>query len=200
MDKPAESKVPLLDPIAKRWSPRAFSSQAVEPEKLSALMEAARWAPSCFNEQPWRFLIETRDNEADFAKAVACLVPFNQEWAGKAPVLLFAAASTTFARNQKDNPHAWYDTGMAAENLTIQAQSLGLVAHQMAGFDADKVRATYGVPDGIDIIAAIAVGYQGDVADLNEDMAKSEKAPRVRRALNESFFSGTWGQAAAHTS
>ena len=199
MDKPAESNSPLHDLIAQRWSPRAFRAKPVEQALLGSLMEAARWAPSCFNEQPWRFMVETKDNPEGFERLLNCLVPFNQSWAGKAPVLLLSVACGSFSRNGKPNRHGAYDTGMAAENLTLQAQALGLAVHQMGGFDADAARAAYGIPEGFEPMAAFAVGYAGEPEDLDDGAAEKERAPRVRKPLTETFFSGKWGQPAPGT-
>ncbi|MDJ0841537.1 MAG: nitroreductase family protein [Acidobacteriota bacterium] len=196
MEKPAQSNYPLHELIARRWSPHAFTDQPVEPQKLGSLMEAARWAPSCFNEQPWRFIVETIEKKEGYERLLNCLVPFNQSWAGKAPVLMLSVASTRFKRNGKDNRHAGYDTGMAAENLTLQAQALGLAVHQMAGFDADAAREAYGIPEDYEPMAAFAVGYAGEPEDLEGKMAERERAPRVRNPLSETFFSGKWGQSA----
>src|SRR2546425_8759579 len=121
----------ILDLIARRWSPRAFAARPVEPQKLNSLFEAARWAPSCFNEQPWSFLAATIDNAPEHERLASCLVPANA-WARKAPVLALSVAALDFAQTGKPNRHAYHDVGLAVENLVIQAMSMGIFVHQMA--------------------------------------------------------------------
>jgi nitroreductase len=140
MEKPADTQYPIHDVMRRRWSPRAFDDRLIEPEKLRSLFEAARWAPSSNNGQPWRFLVATRDNKIDYDRLLNCLVEANQKWAYRAPVLLLSVAKLQF-EDGSPNRHAFYDTGMAVENLALQATELGLVAHQMAGFLIDRARA-----------------------------------------------------------
>jgi len=195
MQKPAQTDYPIHELIRERWSPRAFAAdKPVTAETLGSLMEAARWAPSCFNEQPWRFIVETKDNPEGFEKLLKCLVAFNQSWASGAHVLMVSVAAERFAKNDKENAHARHDVGLATENLVLQAQALGLVSHQMAGFDGDAVREAYGVPEGYTPVTAIAIGHQGDPDDLDEKLAERERAPRTRKNLDELFFSGAWSQ------
>src|ERR1700722_9116174 len=131
MEKPAETKYPIHDLLAHRWSPRAFADRAIEPGALGSLLEAARWAPSCFNEQPWVFLVATKEAPEEFEKMLGCLVEFNQSWVKAAQVLMISVARLHFARNNKPNRHAFHDVGLAAENLVIQATAMGLAVHQM---------------------------------------------------------------------
>ena len=140
MEKLAPAHHHIEDLIARRWSPRAFEERAVEPEKLKTLFEAARWAPSSNNEQPWRFLAATRENRSDYDRLLNCLSEGNLKWAARAPVLMLSVASLFFEDDGKPNRHALHDTGMAVENLVLQATALGLQAHQMAGYDVGKAR------------------------------------------------------------
>jgi len=199
MHKPAETRYPVHELIKQRWSPRAFTDKPVEAEKLGSLMEAARWAPSCFNEQPWRYIVETTEDTEGYQRLLDCLVSFNQSWAGKAPVLMLSVVRNSFAKNDKPNAHAHHDVGLASENLTIQAQALGLAVHQMAGFDSDAAREAYGIPEGYEPVAAFAIGYAGEPDDLDEQLAERERAPRARKSLEETFFSGRWENPAPGT-
>lgn len=191
--KRAATAHPVHDLIAERWSPRAFADREVSPEHLGSLLEAARWAASCFNEQPWSFAIATRAEPERHAALAGCLVPGNQAWAERAPVLMFSVARTTFARNGMLNPHAWHDVGLATAQLCLQAVALGLVTHQMAGYDADRARAVLGLPEGQEPVAAIALGHPADPATLDAETAAGESAPRARRPLAEIVHAGSWG-------
>lgn len=193
MEKPAPANYPIEDEIKRRWSPHAFSDRMVEPDKLCSLWEAARWAPSSFNEQPWSFLVATKDDEAEYQKMLGCLVEGNQQWARLAPVLLISVARGQFAKNGKPNRHAFHDVGLAVANMIFEATALGLFVHQMAGFHPDKVRDLYHVPEGFEPVAAIAVGYPGEVDALSEDLKKRELAPRQRKSLESFVFQGSWG-------
>jgi nitroreductase len=193
-ERPAENQYPIHDLIKRRWSPRAFSAQAVEPSKLLSLLEAARWAASCFNEQPWSFIVATKENEKEYERLLGCLVESNARWAKHAPVLMLSVAKLNFERNAKPNRHAFHDVGQAAASLTLQATALGLAVHQMAGFDIAKARERFSIPEGYEPVAAIAVGYQGDAGSLPEDLREKELAPRTRRPLESFVFTGTWGE------
>ncbi len=194
MSNPADPAHPVHDLIATRYSPRAFSDRAVSQEDVRSLLEAARWAPSCFNEQPWRYLLAMKSQPDEFARMLSCLVEFNQSWAKEASVLLLAVASTQFERNQKPNRHAWHDVGAASGSLSLQATALGLQAHQMAGFDADRARAEFAIPEEFEPVAAIAIGYPGSADSLPEDLRERELAARERKPLSELVFSGAWGK------
>lgn len=177
--------------IQKRWSPLAFSSDPIEEEKINSLFEAARWAPSCFNEQPWRILYATQDNSEEFDKLASLLMEGN-DWAKNAYMLILACAKKTFDRKEKPNPHHKYDTGAAIENLFLQASSMDLIAHEMAGFDAEKASEIYNIPENISVIAMMAVGYPGNKEDLSEDLLERENSPRQRKELKEFVFKGEW--------
>jgi nitroreductase len=194
MEKPAEAAHPIHDLIAHRWSPRAFDERPVEPDKLKSLFEAARWAPSSNNEQPWRFIIASKNNPAEHDRLLACLVEVNRKWAFRAPVLMLSVASVHFEDDGKPNRHAFYDTGMGVENLVLQATALGLRVHQMAGFDVQKARETCLIPTGFDPVAMIAIGYPGDPAVLPDSLREREMKPRERQPIGDFVFSIKWGQ------
>jgi nitroreductase len=194
MEKPADTLYPIHDLLRQRWSSRVFDDRPIEPEKLRSLCEAARWAPSSNNEQPWRFIVANKDYETEWNRLLACLVEGNRKWAYRAPVLILSVASLNFEDDSTPNRHAFYDTGMAVENLVLQATALGLSAHQMAGFDVEKARADLKIPSGYEPVAMIAVGYPGDLASLPDRLRERELQPRSRRPISEWTFSGQWGE------
>jgi nitroreductase len=175
----------LHELIRKRWSPRAFRDQPVEPEKLRALFEAARWAPSCFNEQPWRFVVATKAEPEKHAKILALLMEKNQQWAKSAWVLGFSAGKRTFTHNRAPDRYGLYDTGASMANLAIQATAMGLHAHFMGGFDVERARTKCGVPDDFEIGAAFAIGYV--------EGPPEPPGTRTRKPLLELVFDGDWG-------
>jgi nitroreductase len=186
----------VLPIIHQRWSARAFADRDVSDADLKRVFEAARWAASSGNEQPWRFVVGRRGTETH-EKIFATLVGFNQGWAGKAPVLILGAAKTRFAHNDAHNAYALYDLGAATSYLTLQAAALGLTTHQMAGFEHEKARKLLEIPEGYEFGAVIALGYQGEPESLgNEKLIQRELAPRERKALEELVFS-EWGKALA---
>ncbi|WP_428263590.1 nitroreductase family protein [Haliangium sp.] len=195
MDKPAPTDHPVLDVVTHRYSPISFTGQEVSGEQVQLLLEAARWAASCFNEQPWRFIVATRSQREAFDALLSCLVEGNQAWAKSASVLMLTVARTSFERNGKANAHAWHDVGQAAAHLALQAAAMGLQVHQMAGFSADAARARFAIPDGFEPVAAIAVGVPGPVEALPETMHQRARAPRVRKPLAEVAFGAVWGEA-----
>jgi nitroreductase len=194
--KSATTCVKIHDIIQDRWSPRAFDpNKPVSHEDLLALLEAARWAPSCYNDQPWRFIVCNKHTDADsWQTALNVLVERNQLWAKNAPVLLLSVAMANFNHNDKPNRWAMYDTGAAAANLCLQATALGLVVHQMGGFDGEKARQVFHLPSDCTPMAMMAVGYQSDANLLDEDFKASELADRSRVALYERFYAGRWGK------
>lgn len=196
MDKPAPAAHPIHELISSRWSPRAFADRPVEGEKLLSLFEAARWAPSSFNGQPWHFLLATRDAPAEFERMLGCLVEFNQTWARAAPVLVIAVARLRFEHNNQANGHALHDVGLALSNLALQATSMGLCVHMMAGFDAPMTREVYKVPVDFEPITAAAIGYPGDPGALPPDLKKRELSPRQRKPVESFVFAGEFGRAA----
>ena len=196
MQKPAITQVPIAEIIANRWSPRAFdANKAVSHAQIIALLEAARWAPSCFGDQPWRFLVWNKNADAKaWQQAFDCLATSNQTWVQAAPILILSCADTLFGHNQQPNRWAQHDTGAAAENLCLQASSMGLAAHQMGGFNADLAREKFSIPAQYTPMAMLAVGYAGDANQLPEELKQRELAERKRKALGELFFSETWGK------
>lgn len=192
-EKNAATQVDIADVLARRWSGRAYDPERpVEREKLVALLEAARWSPSCFGDQPWRYLVWDRFADAErLGRACACLVEGNRAWAGSAPLLLLACADRQF---NNGNPSRWgqYDTGAASMSLSAQATVLGLMVHQMGGYDAAKVRAEFAIPERYECMAMIVVGYQLPEERIPDDLKSREYAPRSRRPLAESFFLGEW--------
>lgn len=193
MDKPAETQFPLHDLLRRRWSPRAFDGRLVEAEKIGSLLEAVRWAPSSSNEQPWRFVVATREEPAEYDRLLACLLEGNRKWAYRAPVLIVSVARMDFEDDSRPNRHAFHDVGLATENLLLQATALRLVAHPMAGFDIEKARADLKIPPGYEPVAMIAVGYPGELTVLQDYLQQRELKSRERKPLTEIVFSGQWG-------
>lgn len=194
-EKPAPTTVPLAELLARRWSARAIdAAQPVSRADCLALLEAARWAPSCFGDQPWRFVVwdRFRDQES-WAQASIALAEGNRVWANAAPVLILVAAAGTFRQNGRDNRWAQYDSGAAAENLCLQATELGLVVHQMGGFDVEIIAQVAGLPAEVRPMAMIAVGHPASVEVLPEALRERELAPRTRLPLAELFFDGRYG-------
>lgn len=193
--KIASTQVGVHDLIARRWSCRAFdASKPVSREQIVALLEAARWAPSCFGDEPWRFIVWDRNSdEAAWQKAFACLGEWNQNWVKNAPVLMLSTATSLFRKNGTPNRWGQHDTGAASENLCLQAVALGLMAHQMGGFDEEKTRLAFNIPKEFALMAMIAVGYQGEPEVLNDELKGLELAARLRTPLGEHFFEGGWG-------
>ncbi len=194
MQKPAVTQYPVHELIRQRWSPLAFAERTIEPEKVGSLLEAARWAPSSYNQQPWSYILATRDDTEEFQRLFSCLVEGNQPWASRAGLLLLAVAKLHFDHTGKPNRHAFHDVGLANENLVLQAVALGLAAHQMAGFDRTRARQLYEIPDTHEPLTMIAVGYPGRIDDLPESYRDRESAPRTRKPLAEMAFRGRWGE------
>ena len=196
MQKPASTDFPVHALIRDRWSPRAFAGKPVEPALLASLFEAARWAPSSNNEQPWAYLVATNDDAENFAKTLSVLVEFNAGWAKNAPVLALAVSRLNFQSNNTPNRNAFYDTGAATALLSVEATARGLLVHQMAGFEPAKAKQVFEIPLDCEPIAAIAIGYPGDPDSLPQKLRDREVAPRTRKPLAEFVMSGRWG----HTS
>jgi nitroreductase len=185
----------ILDVIRERWSPRAFDADRdVADADLRTLFEAARWAPSSRNEQPWRFVVARRRQSPDaFAAMLASLTRKNQAWAASVPVLLVVAVRTTHEIDDIVNSHAYYDAGQAVAFLTLQATAQGLSTRQMQGFDPDAVRAACQMPEIYEPAIVMAVGYAGDPSALTIEHHRADEAqPRSRRAIREFVFDGTW--------
>jgi nitroreductase len=194
--KQAKPDYPIHELIAKRWSPYAFSDRAVSAEDLRSLFEAARWAASSYNEQPWRYIMATKANPAEFERVLSCLVEGNQAWAKAAPVLAIGCVSLNFERNGKPNAAAIHDLGLASATLTFEATARGLCVHQMIGIVPDKVRELYHVPEGVEPKTGVAIGYAADPNTLSEKLRERDLAPRTRKKLSEFVFERDWGTAA----
>ncbi len=194
LEKKADTSAPIDDLLARRWSPRGFDPERpVSTAQRQALLEAARWAPSCYGAEPWRFVVCDRTtNPTAWEKAFDCLSDGNRAWVNNVSLLLLAVADTVFAHNDRPNRWGGYDTGAASENLCLQAVSLGLMAHQMGGFDAAKARAAFAVPERYAPMAMIAVGNQAPLGSLDEERRARETAARRRSPLGERFFDGAW--------
>lgn len=171
--------------IQKRWSSRAFSRQPVEMEKILTLFEAARWAASGGNEQPWRFIFATQAQTERYDKLFECLNEGNQVWAKMAPVLILTLVKTDSERSGRPNKYAWHDLGLAIGNLTTQASALDLYLHQMGGFSSDRARQVFDLPSGIEPVTMIAVGYLGDSDLLPDNLKARELAQQQRKPLTE---------------
>jgi len=208
-DQNANFEYPVNELIANRRSGRAFSLQPVDSTMVGSLFEAARWAASCSNEQPWSFLLtekpaasdhagkpNNKDTNSDHARLLSCLVEFNVEWAKHAPILILSVARLNFAATGKPNRHALYDVGQASANLALQATAMGLMAHQMAGFDSQKARSEFLIPEDYEPASIIAVGFAGDPASLPDKLRQKESLPRQRKPQSAFVFSGSWGQPA----
>ena len=190
---PAPAQHSILPEIANRWSPVIFSEQPVPDEVLLQLFEAARWAASSSNEQPWSFVVATRQEPEQFAKFAACLHAGNA-WARKAPVLALSVARMTLAGSNQPNRYAFHDTGMAVGNLLAQATALGLFVHQMGGFDVEKARIDLGLPAQHDPVAMMAIGYYGEATQADAGLRDREQRARARKTVSEFVFRNAWGK------
>jgi len=192
------AQAPIHDLLANRRSPRAFSEQPVEPEKLLSLFEAARWSPSSANEQPWRFIIATKDDSRVFSALVESLMEGNRRWAERAPILVLALAQSSYAKTGRPYQHSWYDLGQSVALLSVQATALGLAVHQMGGFDGDKARQLLSIPEEFSPVIMFAVGYVDQPEILPDDLRKREQAPRSRKPLQDFVFTEEWGTPSFH--
>lgn len=197
MSNPTPNEFPIQDLIRNRWSPRALADKPVSGEILKSLFEAARWAPSSNNEQPWVYLVATKADPENFQKLLSVLVEFNINWAKHAPVLALSVAKLVFAKGDSPNRHAFHDVGAASSQLTLEAVARGLLVHQMAGYDVEKARTAFNIPADWDPVAAMAIGYPGDPASLPAPYKERETAARVRKPITEFVMSGQWGHTAS---
>jgi nitroreductase len=191
--KTADADYPVHEFIARRWSPYAFDDRQVSQSDLRSLFEAARWAPSSYNEQPWSYIVATKEDPGAFERLLSCLVEGNQAWAKRVPVLALGVVSLKFKGNGQDNRAAIHDLGLAAGNLVFEATARGLAVHQMIGILPDKAREMYGIPQGHEAWTALAIGYRGDVASLPGPLQQRDSAARRRKKLSEFVFTGRWG-------
>lgn len=192
--KQASPDHPIHDLIAQRWSPYAFSDRPVSNEDLRSLFEAARWAASSYNEQPWSYIVATKADTTEFERLLSCLVEANQTWAKAAPVLALGCTRLFFNLNGKPNAAAIHDLGLASGTLTFEATARGLLVHQMIGIVPDKARELYRIPEGVQPLTGLAIGYAGDPNALPEKLRARDVTPRTRKPLAEFVFSGTWNQ------
>ena len=190
---PVDGVLPILH---QRWSPRSFADREVSPADLAKVFEAARWAASSFNEQPWRFLVGDH-NSLTYKKIFDSLMPVNQAWAVHAPVLILGVTKTKFSHNDGPNRVALYDLGAASSYLTLQAAALGLSTHQMAGFDVERARHEFSIPPDHEPVAIAALGYPGSVESLPHKLQQKELAPRQRKPLADFVYERGWGRPAA---
>lgn len=188
---------PVHELVARRWSPYALADRPVPESDLRSLFEAARWAASSYNEQPWSYIVATRENPAEHERLLSCLVEGNQVWARSAPVLAIGCTHLNFARNGRPNPAAVHDLGLASATLTLEATARGLFVHQMIGILPDRARELYQIPDDVQPLTGLAIGYLGDLNSLPEDYRQRDLAARQRKGLAEFVFNGRWGTPAA---
>jgi nitroreductase len=188
---------PVQAIIAQRWSPYVFRDTPVESSLLCSLFEAARWAPSSMNEQPWHYLVALREEPEAFERLLSCLVEGNRAWAHAVPVLALGVVKRTFARNGKPNATAAHDLGLASGNLVLEATARGLSVHQMAGILPDRARALYAIPEDAEALTALAIGYVGDSAGRSDSYAERDRTPRTRKPLSSFVFGGRFGVAAS---
>jgi nitroreductase len=193
MEKPAETNYPVNDLMRRRWSPRAFDNRRIPTETLLSILEAARWAASSRNEQPWRFLVATRDHPEDYERLLSCLNENNRTWAQRAPMLVLSAAKKKYTHNDIKNRYAAHDAGMALAHLVLQAVEYGIYAHIMAGFDSARAREVCAIPEEFEPLTITALGYPGDPSVLDESTRERELGPRRRKPLRDLTFGATWG-------
>ena len=194
--KKAVTDYPILQVLAERWSPYGFEARPVSDSDLRSLFEAARWAASSYNEQPWNYLIARSDNPVEFGRLLSCLVEGNQAWAKTAPVLVLGVVNLRFQKNNQENRAAVHDLGLAAGNLLVEATTRGLSVHQMIGILPDKAREVYQIPEHFEAWTAMAIGYNADPTTMPAALKERDMAPRQRRHLIDFVFAGHWKVAA----
>ncbi len=193
MQKPAITNINISNLSKNRWSPRAFSNKPVEPEKITALLEAARWSPSAFNEQPWRFIVGKKEDDA-WNNILKSLIEWNQQWAKTAPLLVLNIVRLNFTHNNKPNDVALYDLGQAVAAMTLEGVHQNLFSHQMTGFDGVLAEKLFNIPEGYKAVSVTAYGYYGNPQDIPEDIAKMETNERSRKEIKEIVFSTSFGK------
>ena len=191
MSKSADADYPIHALLRQRWSPRSFSSRQMTHAQLLSLLEAARWAPSSYNAQPWSFFAALRGDAPLFSRLYECLMPGNQSWAGKAGALLLSVAATV-DEDGDPNRYALHDTALASANLIVQATSMGLHAHMMGGFNREKARAAFNIPDDQEPGAMMAVGYLGEADALPDALKERETQTRQRKPVSDFLFGDAW--------
>jgi hypothetical protein len=193
MEKPAQTNFTIHPNLEKRWSPRAFSNKKIEKEKLQRIFEAARWAPSASNEQPWYFIVGEIGDET-YKKIFDTLVEFNQLWVKTAPIVVLAIGKVDSEKSGKENGWFKYDVGQSVAHLTFQASHEELWVHQMGGFDAKKAAEAFDVPTGHEVVSAFALGHMGDYKVLHPNLQKLEISNRERKNTDDFIFSNTFGE------
>lgn len=191
--KHATPEHPIYELLAKRWSPYAFEDRSVSDEDLCSLFEAARWAASSYNEQPWSYIVAKKQDAEAFRAMLSCLVEGNQGWAAAAPVLVIGCTSLQFNRNSQPNAAAIHDLGLASANLTVEATARGLFVHQMIGILPDRIREMYGIPESVQPVTALAIGYAAAPNSIPEKLKERDLATRGRKSISEFVFGGQWG-------
>ncbi|MEM6776666.1 MAG: nitroreductase family protein [Planctomycetota bacterium] len=191
--------VEILPAMERRWSPYRFEPRVIEDDKLIACLEAARWAASSFNDQPWSWIVARRQDTTDFETMIGCLLEANRGWASRAGALICSVSRQQFAYNQKPNRVALHDLGGAATQMALQATQLGLQTHQMAGINVAQIRGQYRIPDGFEPQTAIAIGYPDLCEPTSPDeieLDDRQNGPRSRHPLAEQVFTGQFRQSA----
>lgn len=192
MIKHAKPDYPIHEIIAKRWSPYRFSDRALSKKDVLSLFEAARWAPSSYNEQPWNFIIALKEQPDEFEKLLSCLVPANQEWAQYASVLALGISHLVFDRNGMENKAAIHDLGAAAAHICFEATARGIYVHQMIGIEPDKARKTYKISADFEVLTGLAIGYVDLSAEASSEYAERDQTPRARKNISEFIYSKSW--------
>ena len=196
MEKPANAQHPIHELIAKRWSPCGFADRPVSRDDLLSLFEAVRWAPSSYNEQPWHYLVATKDQPDNYGKMLTCLVEPNRDWAQHAPVLVLTVAGLNFIRNGKPNTAAWHDIGLASATLSLEATARGISDHQMIGILPDRAQEIFQIPENFQVVTGLAIGYAADPETPEAQFRQRDTAARQRKRLSEFVFSDRWGTTA----
>jgi nitroreductase len=191
--KKADAAHPVQQLILRRWSPYAFADRPVSDDDLRSLFEAARWSASSFNDQPWRYIVATKANAAEYERVLSCLTDGNRVWAKAAPVLALGCTSLNLTLTGQPNAAAEHDLGLASANLVLEATARGLSVHQMIGILPDTVRELYGIPTSVRPLTALAIGYCGDLHSFPENLRVRDLAERTRKPLSEFVFGGQWG-------
>jgi len=193
MKKLADTEVDIAPLIAERWSPRVFDPYfMMDDNSVKSILEAARWAPSCFGDQPWKFVIFHNKDALSWVKALNCLSVGNQNWAMDTSLLICVCANKNFKHNNNENKWAKYDSGAAAENICLQSTHMGLAAHQMGGFDSDKIRNLANIPVEFDVMSFIAIGKPLSKDLMSKEQLEAEAASRKRLKLNEIYYENEW--------
>ena len=196
MSKRAATDHPVHRLISDRWSPYAYSERSVPDSDLVSLFEAARWAPSSFNEQPWSYILAKREEAGEFEKLLSCLTEGNQAWAKSAAALALGIVRLRFSRNDRPNRHARHDLGLASANLSLEATARGITVHQMAGIVPDRARELYAIPEGAEAVTGMAIGYPADSGTAPEELVRRDESRRPRNPLKNMVFAGRWEQPA----